>query len=153
MKAYYSCSSLQDVWRVLHSVPRCKHRRSALLPQIPLPAHVLEPSLTVAESFCRVFRAGAAAVIVTLAEQLCCVSFGSRLLFASATPRVHSAKFRAREGILYYFLSPLPTSFLVLFCPSMRHQQRLCCASQNGNGAKGYCSLTTCIVSSQGHPL
>lgn len=103
---------LQDVWRVLHSVPSCKHRHSALLPQIPLPVHVLEASLTVAESFCSVFRADAAAVIVTLAEQLCCVSFGSRLLFASATPEFSLQSFEREKVSCTTFFLPFLLPFL-----------------------------------------
>lgn len=87
IKADYLCSSLQDLWRELHSVPSCKRSCSAALPQIPLQQRVLEAVLTESVGFMSRVQGGCG----------CCYHNGGRwtlllqplgdgLLFASSAP-------------------------------------------------------------------
>lgn len=79
---------------------------------------------------------GAAVVIIMVADELCFVSSGGRLLFASTTPEFIQKHFKSDE-ILYLVLSPLCTS---LSRPPLSVQAvstRILLCKLNGNGEKG----------------
>lgn len=80
-------------------VPSCKYSRSAELPQIRLPQHVLEASLTVAVSLCHMLRVAAAVVIIMVADELFFPCPGGRLLFASSIPKFIQLYFKSDDKL------------------------------------------------------
>lgn len=114
VKADYSCSSLQDLWRELHTVPSRKRTCSgfeATLPQIRLQKHVLEAFLAAAVSFCHMLRVAAAVVIVMVADELCFPSSRNRLLLASARPKFIQRCFKREEMLCLLLRSTFSSPF------------------------------------------
>lgn len=105
-----------------------------MLPQIPLPQYVLEAFLTVAVSLCRVFRAGAVVVIIMVADELCFVSSGGRLLFASAMPEFIQWRFKWEELLYLLWRAAF---FLHTLRPVLAISTRIALCKLTGNGEKG----------------